>query len=242
VGYEQRKEMQILTETNSSSGRGHALVVGGSMARLLARRVLADHFGRVTIVERDRFPEGPGFRKGVPQSRHVHVLMTRGREIVERLFPGLEGGLLGAGAQLIDSAEDFEFLTPAGFAPRFRTGIPFLQCSRELLEFAVRERVASTPWIRFLEGTDVTGLLRTANGEAVAGAKVRSRDGSAAGKGGDEEVVLADLIVDASGRNSDASRWLEELGYEPPEETVVDAHLGYASRLYERSEDPARDW
>jgi hypothetical protein len=118
VGYEQSKEMHMLTETNSSSGRGHALVVG-SIAGLLAGRVLADHFGRVTIVKRDRFPEGPGFRKGVPQSRHVHVLMTRGREIVERLFPGLEGGLLGAGAQLIDSAEDFEFLTPAGFTPGF---------------------------------------------------------------------------------------------------------------------------
>jgi 2-polyprenyl-6-methoxyphenol hydroxylase-like FAD-dependent oxidoreductase len=220
---------------------GHALIIGGSMAGLLAGRVLADHFDRVTIIERDRFPEGPGFRKGVPQSRHVHVLMTRGRRIVERLFPGLEESLLEAGAELIDSAEDFEFLTPAGFGPRFRSGIPFLQGSRELLEFAVRERVASIPRIRFLEGTDVTGLLPAKDGEAVAGVKVRYRDGSAEGKGSDE-VLLGDLVVDASGRNSDASRWLEELGCEPPEETVVDAHLGYASRLYERSEDSARDW
>jgi 2-polyprenyl-6-methoxyphenol hydroxylase-like FAD-dependent oxidoreductase len=238
VGYEQRKEMQMLTETKSSSGRRHALVIGGSMAGLLAGRVLADHFGRVTIIERDRFPEGPGFRKGVPQSHHVHVLMTRGREILERLFPGLEEGLLEAGAELLDSAEDLEFLTPAGFAPRFRTGIPFLQGSRELLEFAVRERVASIPRVRFLEGTDVTGLLPAKDDEAVAaGVKVRYRDGR-----GTDDAILADLVVDASGRNSDASRWLEELGYEPPEETVVDAHLGYASRLYERSEDSARDW
>jgi 2-polyprenyl-6-methoxyphenol hydroxylase-like FAD-dependent oxidoreductase len=140
---------------------------------------------------------------------------------------------------LIDSAEDFEFLTPAGFAPRFRSGIPFLQSSRELLEFAVRERVASIPGVRFLEETDVTGLLPAANGEAVAGVKVRHRKGSDAGK---EEKIPADLVVDASGRNSGASRWLEELGYEPPEETVVDSHLGYASRLYERAEDGSRDW
>ncbi len=203
----------------------------------MAARVLADHFDRVTIVERDRFPEGPAPRKGVPQSRHVHVLMTSGRQIVERLFPGLEESLLEAGAELIDSAEDFEFLTPAGFAPRFRSGIPFLQCSRELLEFAVRERVASIPRVRFLQGTDVTGLLPATQGEAVAGAKVRFRDGRAA-----DEVILADLVIDASGRNSNASRWLEELGYEPPEETVVDSHLGYASRIYERSDDGARDW
>jgi 2-polyprenyl-6-methoxyphenol hydroxylase-like FAD-dependent oxidoreductase len=227
----------MLPETNPSSyGDGHALVIGGSMAGLLASRVLADHFDRVTIVERDRIPVGPAFRKGVPQSRHVHVLMTRGRQILERLFPGLEKRLLKAGAELIDSAEDFEFLTPAGFGPRFRSGIPFLQCSRELLEFAVRERVTSIPQVRFLEGTDVTGLLPATGDEAVAGAKVRYRD---AGKG---EGIFADLIVDASGRNSNASRWLEELGYESPEETVVDARLGYASRLYERSEDSARDW
>jgi flavin-dependent dehydrogenase len=223
----------------TSDGGGHALVVGGSMAGLLAARVLADSFDRVTVVERDGFPGGPEFRKGVPQSRHVHVLMTRGRRIVERLFPGLEESLLEAGAELIDSAEDFEFLTPAGFAPRFRSGIPFLQSSRELLEFAVRERVASIPGVRFLEETDVTGLLPATQGEAVAGAKVRYRRGSDAGK---EEAIPADLVVDASGRNSDASRWLEELGYEPPEETVVDSHLGYASRLYERAEDGSRDW
>ena len=229
----------MLLQTNPhSSASGHALVVGGSMAGLLAARVLADHFERVTIVERDGFPDGPAFRKGVPQSRHTHVLMTRGRQILERLFPGLEESLLEAGAVLIDSAEDLALLWPAGFGPRFRSGIPFLQSSREILEFAVRERVASILGVRFLEGTDVTGLLPATQGEAVAGAKVRSRDG---GRGSDE-VILADLVVDASGRNSNASRWLEGLGYEPPEETVVDAHLGYASRLYERSEGGARDW
>jgi 2-polyprenyl-6-methoxyphenol hydroxylase-like FAD-dependent oxidoreductase len=207
------------------------------MAGLLAARVLSDHFGRVTIVERDRFPEEPSFRKGVPQSRHVHVLMSRGRQILERLFPGLEESLLEAGAELLDSAEDLEFLTPAGFGPRFRSEITFLQCSRELLEFAVRERVAILGRVRFLESTDVTGLLP--NGEAVAGVKVRLRDGRAAGK---SKVILADLVVDASGRNSNTSRWLKDLGYEPPEETVIDARLGYASRLYERSEGSASYW
>jgi 2-polyprenyl-6-methoxyphenol hydroxylase-like FAD-dependent oxidoreductase len=220
---------------------GHALIVGGSMAGLLAGRILADHFDRVTIIERDRLPESPTARKGVPQSHHVHVFMARGRRIADRLFPGLEESVLEAGAELIDSAEDFEFLTPAGFGPRFRSGIPFLQCSRELLEFAFREHVASIPRVRFLERTDVTGLLPATGDEAVAGVKVRYRGGGSAGKGKDE-VVLADIVVDASGRNSDASRWLEKLGYEPPTETIVDAHLGYASRLYERSEESARDW
>ena len=162
--------------------------------------------------------------------------MTRGRQILERLFPGLEESLLEAGAVLIDSAEDLVLLWPAGFGPRFRSGIPFLQSSRELLEFAVRERVASIPNVRFLQKTDVTGLVPAKQGEAVVGAKVRSREG------GTDEEILADLVVDAGGRNSNASGWLEELGYDAPEETIVDAHLGYASRIYERTEGGARDW
>lgn len=44
--------------------------------------------------------------------------------------------------------------------------------------------------------------------------------------------LRADLVVDTTGRASRSPRWLQELGYEPPQETVIDAHLGYASRLY----------
>ena len=80
----------MLARTNPPVDRsGHALVIGGSMAGLLAARVLSESFGRVTIVERDHFSEGPAFRKGVPQSRHLHVFMMRGRMISDRLFPGL---------------------------------------------------------------------------------------------------------------------------------------------------------
>ena len=69
----------MLTGANSSSnGIGHALVIGGSMAGLLAARVLSKRFGRVTIVERDHFTKDSGFRKGVPQSRHLHVFLMRG--------------------------------------------------------------------------------------------------------------------------------------------------------------------
>src|SRR6266540_3841881 len=53
-----------------------AVVIGGSMAGLLAARVLADRFDRVTVIDRDRFPDGAKFRKGVPQSRHLHGLLA----------------------------------------------------------------------------------------------------------------------------------------------------------------------
>jgi flavin-dependent dehydrogenase len=57
----------------------HAVVIGGSMAGLLAARVLASHFERVTLVERDALPEGMDARKGVPQGRMPHVMLPRGQ-------------------------------------------------------------------------------------------------------------------------------------------------------------------
>src|SRR5205807_7188945 len=52
----------------------------------------------------------------------------------------------------------------------------------------------------------------------------------------------ADLVVDASGRDSPISNWLESLGYPRPPETVVNPFLGYASRLYTPPSDPQRTW
>ena len=229
------------TEKNPlSTGSGHALVIGGSMAGLLAARVLSKRFERVTIVERDRFPKGPGFRKGVPQSRHLHAFMMRGRMIFDRLFPGLSEELTASGAMPVDSANDFEWLTPAGFAPRFPSGLPLLMCSRDLLEWTVRRRVAALPRVGFLQGTDVTGLLPSLDGQAVEAVKIRYRDEEGATRS--EETLRADLVVDASGRNSKASKWLETLGYAPPEETLINSHLGYASRIYERPERFDGDW
>ena len=56
--------------------RRHAVVVGGGLAGMLAARVLSDHFDSVTLLERDRFPETPAGRKGLPQGRHAHVLLA----------------------------------------------------------------------------------------------------------------------------------------------------------------------
>ncbi len=216
-------------------GRGHALVFGGSMAGLLAARVLADHFDRVTVVERDRYPEGPEGRPGVPQARHVHVLLARGREILEAFFPGIGEDLAAAGARVIDGGRDFAWLGTGGWGLRCPSGVGMLAASRDLMDWAVRCRLRSFSNVRFLEETEVTGLL-PGDGGAVAGAAVRLR-----GEGGrilGEGPLTADLVVDASGRGSRLPQWLESLGYPAPEETRVDAHLGYASRIYRRPVGP----
>ncbi len=66
----------------------HAVVIGASMAGLLAARVLADAYERVTVIERDRLPVGVEARRGVPQGAHAHTLLPRGQACLEALLPG----------------------------------------------------------------------------------------------------------------------------------------------------------
>ncbi len=215
----------------------HAVVIGGSMAGLLAARVLADHFNRVTVLERDRLPDGPEGRKGVPQARHVHVLLASGRQVLERLFPGLVDEYLNAGATEMDSARDIEWLTGAGWAVRFPSALRLVGATRDLIEWGVRRRVVADARIRVRSGIDVTGLVLDRSGRRTTGVTVTDRDA-----GSTSETVTADVVVDASGRGSKAPRWLEALGFEPPTETIVNSFLGYASRMVRRPAGWAADW
>jgi hypothetical protein len=58
-------------------------VLGGSMAGLLAARVLSERFERVVVIERDQLPPIGEHRRGVPHGRHLHGLHPRGREILD---------------------------------------------------------------------------------------------------------------------------------------------------------------
>lgn len=199
------------------------------MAGLTAARVLADHFDRVTVVERDLLSTGtPQQRRGVPQARHLHVLMVRGRAILAELFPGLEDDLIAAGARPIDMGRDLAWLTPAGWGVRFRSGLEHLPVSRDLLESRVRAHLGALARVEFRDDRHVEGLL--AEGSTV----IRVRLRPASGDRGVTETLRADLVVDASGRGSKAPLWLQEIGFPAPEETLVNTFAGYASRVHRR--------
>jgi len=89
----------------------HAVALGGSLAGLLAARVLSDYFDRVTLLERDVYPDNTDVRKGIPQANHVHGLMLRGRRVLEDLFPKLQDEMIAAGAPLVDMANDVAWFT-----------------------------------------------------------------------------------------------------------------------------------
>ncbi|MFN7945688.1 MAG: 2-polyprenyl-6-methoxyphenol hydroxylase-like oxidoreductase [Blastocatellia bacterium] len=221
--------------------RSHAIVIGGSLAGMLTARLLSEHFDHVTIIERDRCPEGPVARPGLSQARHVHVLLARGRMIVEELFPGVCEELKAAGAQSSDAGLALAWLTPAGWGIRFRAGNELLSFTRDLLDWTLRRRLKKFTSVRFMEGYEVTGLLADADRKNVTGISIRPRRKNETVVA-EETNLFAELVVDASGRASKAPQWLAALGYPQPQETVINAHTGYASRIYHRPAGWQADW
>src|SRR5918997_434289 len=235
-----------MRSVETSKAFGHAVVIGAGVGGLLAGRVLADRFERVTLAERDPLssnsPDDSIFRKGVPQGRHLHSLATRGGEILERYFPDLDAELAAAGCPALDQAQDAITDTPAGRLPRFRSGVTMRAVSRSLLEERIRRRLRERAEVCFLASREAVGLVPGANG-SVTGVRVRGRAASHRDDfAGAEETLVADLVVDASGQGSRTPHWLEALGYNAPEEEVVDARLGYATRWFRVPEDFSDDW
>lgn len=220
--------------------RNHAVVIGGSIAGLLAGRSLANHFRRVTIIERDFFPPHPAPRPGLPQSHFLHVLLKRGQLILEDFFPGLAQELIAAGAPLVQGSDLALYLSTGRAAP-FSDGLHSLSFSRDLLDWTIRRRLSHFQAVQFLQGVTVTQLLPNADHTGVAGVVVRRRDRDTPDRIFEEQIE-ADLVVDASGKGSQASQWLRRLGYEPPAETVVNAHIWYAHRMYQRPAQIQSDW
>jgi len=218
-----------------------ALVIGSGMAGLFAARVLTDHFEQVTILDRDVLSGGAEARAGVPQGRHVHGLLLRGLRILEQLFPGISAELETAGAERIDWINDLEFHTVYGVLPRFASEYQALTCSRPLLEGTIRRRLAAHPRIRFLALREAVGVLSVSDEQCVTGVRVRVRDPEAHTLGA-EDALTADLVVDASGRDSHILDWLAALGYEQPPTETIDGKLGYATRQYRRQQSSQASW
>lgn len=217
-------------------GRDHAVVIGASMAGLLAARVLSETYRQVTIVDRDVLPERSSPRRGVPQSYHAHGLLYRGREILDELFPALSDEAVAHGALLGDIQADFRWCSSGHTMRQADSGLRSLLVSRPLLEHVVRTRVAAQDHIRILDGCGVVGLASTEDRQRVTGVRLRRTDTSD-GTIDVNDIMAADLVVDASGRASRSPQWLEELGYRRPRRDELHIGVAYASRSYRREPD-----
>jgi len=216
--------------------RHHAVVIGGSMAGLLAARVLSDHFEQVTIIERDKLPQEVAPRKGVPQGQHVHALLAKGAVILTELFPDLFESLTHDGA-IRFTPTDIRLYQLGAWNTLFPSSIHLYSQSRPFLEHYVRNSLAARANVRFLDTYEVTRLLSNADHSRITGVSLRYR-----GAEQREEELAADLVVDASGRGSRTPQWLVSLGYALVKETSVKVDVGYATRIYRLPSHTPIDW
>jgi len=202
---------------------GHAIVLGGSIAGLLSAAALARTADHVTVVDRDVLPlDGPEAqrsRRGVPQGDQVHHLLSLGHRRIEELLPGISEELLELGCERYDDVADFSQFVGGAWRMRVRSDLIVTMFRRPVFEWAIRRRVLALPNVEVVKGMAV-GLIGSGDRSRVVGARVRGVPGG---------ELRGDLVVDATGRGSRAPHWLEDLGYDRPEERHVRIFMGYST-------------
>lgn len=202
-----------------------AVVLGASIAGLLAARALSDRFDEVLLVERGALPDGAAPRPTVPQGRHAHGLLAGGIQALERLLPGLIAELEASGCQSGDNLRDVSWVFGGRRLAIGDSGVPGLAVARPLLEQRIRARVLGRRGVRIRTGRRVVGLM--VSHDRVTGVRVVTSDAT--------EEISADLIVDAMGRTSPLPEFLEPAGYAAPRIEEVALQTNYVSRTYTRA-------
>ncbi|MGB9378543.1 MAG: FAD-dependent oxidoreductase [Mycobacteriales bacterium] len=196
------------------------VVVGASVGGLCAAAALAGRAKEVLVLERRDVPSGVG--SVAAQGTQPHVLLQGGAAALERLVPGFVEDLIADGA--IDPGEG---VTPvhwwAGGAVRHHLpdlGVRTPLATRPLLEGRLRESVAAMAGVRIRGGVGVRGLI--IEGGRVLGVRI------------DDDIISADLVVDASGRGSKSPQWLADAGVGTPPVSEVRVDSSYTSVLVRR--------
>ncbi|MFJ7423331.1 FAD-dependent oxidoreductase [Streptomyces uncialis] len=207
----------------------NAVVLGGGMSGLMAAHVLAGHFERVTLVERD----GGGSadpRRGVPQGWHPHVLALKAAPLLERLFPGLGEEFIASGGLRVGMLDQHRINYYGHQFRQSESELETVWASRPFLEEGIRSRVGAHTNVSTRFGWEAVTPISGPPGRVTGVRIARIDDGEA-------EDLTAELVVDATGRGGRAQAWLGEMGYEAPREDRVQVNLGYASRLVECAPD-----
>jgi 2-polyprenyl-6-methoxyphenol hydroxylase-like FAD-dependent oxidoreductase len=226
--------------------RENILVAGAGIAGLGAALALGDGAREITILDRD--PPPPDLspdeafykweRKGATQLRHSHAFLGRLTTLIRTRYPDLMDELLREGAQLVG----YEDMLPPSLMPRYRReagddDLAFLLSRRTTLELVIRRYAARLPGVTFVANAGVRGLIAHRDGgELIADGLRVERDGAV-------EDMRADLVVDASGRNTSFPDWLRAEGIEVAEEESPAGILYFTRhyRLRDGADEPPRD-
>ncbi|WP_428241876.1 FAD-dependent oxidoreductase [Gynuella sp.] len=207
-------------------GKNKALIIGAGTGGLLAAAALSPYFKTVQVVEKDSLPLSPAVRKGVGQAAHLHSLLLGGLQILERFLPGIADDLRQAGSKTLRAGLDQQIHEYGVWLPERDLGFEILAQSRYLLEHVIRNRVARLDNVVIDDHWRIEQLILS-TGKTVVGA-VGSGDSS------DTQELLADLVVDCSGR---AGKFVRQLSNFFPDMDRVDeiqSNIVYASAFVDK--------
>ena len=168
-----------------------AVVIGGSVSGLLAARVLSEHFENVIVLEKDRLQSRAMKRKGVPQGKHTHLLLRRGADIIQGLFPGLAGKMETWGAFPVNVTRGLRWWHYGVWKARVDVGFDLYVLNRIEFEFKLRKKVKSIHNVELLDSHEAVGLCLDDSGARVVGVFATSRRTKT------KERFDADVVIDA---------------------------------------------
>lgn len=211
------------------------IITGAGLNGLTTAMLLAKDGHEVTVFERN--PAGPPSsdaaweaweRPGVPQFRMLHYLQPRWRQLADAELPEVLAGLVAAGALRFNALEGVPETVLGGRRPE-DAEMATLTARRPVLEAVMAGAAQDTPGVTVRRGVPVDGFV-TGNDVSrgiphVIG--VRTESG---------EEVLADVVVDATGRRSPMMRWLDAAGCRPPIEHEEDLGFQYYGRHFRSSD------
>ena len=212
------------------------VVIGAGIGGLSAAGVLAQHFERVEVLERDRLDTSVASRSGTPQDRHPHGLLAGGLRALDQIFPGFKRDLSAAGAVPVSFAREVQFERPdVGALPKRDFGISVLCATRPLIELVLRRRAEAVANITLRPASRVTGIVPSGGGAGASG--VQFVNGS-----GRSETLYTDLVVDASGRGAPTLTLLDALGWDRPQMTEIGVDISYATAVVEIPRNATAEW
>ena len=223
-------------------------IVGAGIAGLGTAMALAREGRHITIIDRDPPPPAnveTAFetweRKGVTQLRHSHVFLGCLVALIRKKHPRLHAMLREAGAREIGFAESL----PPLLRSTYNTGkdkndadLAFLFSRRTTLEHIMRAYVGALPGVHFITSARVRNLtISRTNGKTAVTGVVLERDGQP------DATLSANIVVDATGRNTLMVDWLRERGVAIEEEKSPAGILYFTRhyRLREGQDEPPRD-
>jgi 2-polyprenyl-6-methoxyphenol hydroxylase-like FAD-dependent oxidoreductase len=214
------------------------LVLGAGMAGLFTALAFAPGTREIVMLERDPpLPEGgveaafaEWHRRGVGQLRHSHGFLARMRNVIKARHPALLDRLREAGCHEISFADMMPVALRQTYQPQAGDeDMVILTSRRTTFEFIVRRYVEALDGVTIVSDAFVRELIVSAEPGAplrVQGARGEQHD--------QPHEWLADVVIDAQGRLSEAKAQLIAAGAVIPEESE-DCGILYFTRHYRRT-------